>query len=68
MSDLIRLIITSLLEGQSHGVRKARSLDTDTLKRLWDSYDGTATSDEEISGEAVHRVLNERGEGSYCAV
>jgi hypothetical protein len=47
---------------------KVRQLSIEDLKRLWDSYDGLNTSDPDISGEEVHQVLNERGEGLYCAV
>lgn len=50
------------------GLDKCRTLATDQIKALWDSYDGAVTADPEISGEAVHMVLNERGEGAYCAV
>ena len=51
-----------------HGEWKARRMSTEYLKVLWDRYDGVNTADPEISGEAVHLVLNERGEGAYCAV
>jgi hypothetical protein len=51
-----------------YGTDVARTLSTEELKRLWDSYDGIETSDHRISGEAVHLVLNERREGKYCAV
>lgn len=50
------------------GYEKCRAMATDDLKRLWDSYDGAETADPEVSGEAVHLVLNQRGEGIYCAV
>ena len=52
------------------GTAYARTLPTETLKSLWDSYDGSDDSipDKAISGEAIHCVLNERGEGFYCAV
>jgi hypothetical protein len=53
---------------EPYGTHRARKLTTDELKKLWDSYDGIETSDPFISGEAVHMVLNERREGSYCAV
>jgi hypothetical protein len=51
-----------------YGTALARTLSTQELKRLWDSYDGVETADSRISGEAVHLVLNERCEGKYCAV
>lgn len=54
--------------GNRPGYWKARSLTTDALKALWDSYDGIETSDPEIGGEEIHCLLNARGEGSYCAV
>ena len=66
MSDVLRIV--RLPREPMSGVFRARRLSTDALKRLWDSYDGAVTSDPEISGEAVHCVLNERGEGRYCAV
>lgn len=53
---------------EPYGTDKARKLSTIELKALWDSYDGAETADYLISGEAVHLVLNERGEGKYCAV
>lgn len=53
---------------EPYGTPRARKLSTEELKRLWDSYDGADTADDAISGEAVHIVLNERGEGRYCAV
>lgn len=53
-----------------YGTDFARTLSTEKLKELWDKYDGIDTSigDDNISGEAIHLVLNERKEGSYCAV
>ena len=54
----------------------ARAMTTDALKAAWDAFD----ADAERGGrgyywpgtgphvEDVHRVLNERGEGEYCAV
>ena len=53
-----------------YGTKYARTLSTAQLKKLWDKYDGCDDSigDEKISGEAIHIVLNERKEGSYCAV
>lgn len=53
---------------EPYGTHLARKEATDDLKRLWDSYDGAETANPLISGEAVHMVLNERGEGKYCAV
>ena len=51
------------------GLTKARALDVATLRCLWDSFDGVCgTSDPDISIEAVHYVLNEKGDGAYCAV
>jgi hypothetical protein len=47
---------------------RTRRCSTKRLKQLWDQYDGTTTGVPDISGEAVHRILNERGEGDYCAV
>lgn len=46
-----------------------RSLPTENLKALWDSYDGAeVTAYPAINGETVHLVLNERGEGDHCRV
>ena len=39
-----------------------RELATPTLKRMWDSPLGEKWCDE------IHRVMHERGEGSYVAV
>jgi len=55
---------------------RARKLSTEELKAIWDAYDGDAEKgqkgyfwpDDGPHIEEVHRVLNERGEGSYCAV
>ncbi len=53
-----------------YGTEYARTLSTEKLKELWDRYDGSddTIGDDNISGEAIHLVLNERKEGSYCAV
>lgn len=48
-------------------LEQTRSLSTDQLKALWDSWDGHSLQ-QGISGETIHRVLNERGQGLYCAV
>lgn len=54
-----------------------RTLSTEALKSLWDHFDdvpkgqpGYFWPDEENEPhvEDVHMVLNERGEGAYCAV
>lgn len=37
------------------------------LRNLWDRYDG-GNSPGGFSGEAIHIVLNLKGDGSYCAV
>jgi len=37
------------------------------LKLLWDRYDGT-NEPWGFWGEEIHRELNRRGEGLYCAV
>lgn len=51
------------------GTGIARSLTTERLKALWDAWDGCSDTDEPgVSGEAVHWVMNERGEGAYVAV
>lgn len=57
-------------------LRVFRELSTDELKRIWDAFD--ADAEECDAGyfwpqntphiEEVHRLLNERGEGNYCAV
>lgn len=65
-ADLMRQ--SQLERSLPYGTRRARALSTDALKALWDSYDGAETADPEIHGEAVHLVLNERGEGDYCRV
>lgn len=58
------------IQSEFYGTRYARTLTTEKLKALWDLYDGCDRSigDDLISGEAIHTVLNERGEGEYCAV
>lgn len=44
-----------------------RELPLDFLRVLWDLYDG-CNSPLGFSGETIHAVLNERGDGAYCAV
>lgn len=53
-----------------------RKLSTEELKKLWDEFDGDAGPDEPgffwppnapHIGD-VHKLLNERGEGGYCAI
>jgi hypothetical protein len=52
-----------------------RKLPTERLKELWDAFDGDAEENQPgyfwpSDGphiEDVHALLNERGEGSYCA-
>jgi len=77
MSDIAeqfaKLIAKSRMRGKwqpPYGIEYARTLSTDKLKELWDRYDGSddTIGDDNISGEAIHLVLNERKEGSYCAV
>ena len=67
-NDFIAFLNRVRRHGNNPAYWKALKLSTDELKRLWDSYDGIETSDPEIGGEEVHCILNERGEGEYCAV
>ena len=55
---------------EPYGTAYARNMTTEHLKLLWDRYDGSddAIGDDEISGEAIHMVLCERGESSYCCI
>ncbi len=61
---------------QEKRLEEFRNLSTDELKALWDGFDGDAELNQPgyfwpDSGphlEDVHLLLNERGEGSYCAV
>jgi hypothetical protein len=66
-SDLIRRMP---VRQEPHGTITARGMTTTELKAAWDRYDGTDESIgiERLTGEAIHLVLNERGEGQYCAV
>lgn len=70
--DVLRVAAPALLPDLDHepaGAGIARSLTTERLKALWDAWDGSADTDEPgVSGEAVHWVMNERGEGAYVAV
>jgi hypothetical protein len=54
---------------QSHynDLSRLAPMATDDVMRLWDQYDGINEPDG-ISGEAIHEMLNARGQGSYCAV
>lgn len=60
----------------SRGVLQARTMTTDALKAAWDAFDGDVAGDapgafwpsDAPHIEDVHLVLNERGEGVYCAV
>lgn len=54
-------------QGQASALDRARKLTTDQLKAAWDRYDGIDQPGDP-SGEHIHLVLNERGEGAYCAV
>lgn len=44
-----------------------RAAPLEYLRALWDCYDGT-NCPLGYAGECVHAVLNERGDGAYCAV
>jgi hypothetical protein len=46
---------------------RLEAMTTDEVKELWDRYDGTNDPDG-FDGEDIHRELNRRGEGLYCAV
>jgi hypothetical protein len=37
------------------------------VRALWDQYDGTNEPDG-YTGENIHKELNRRGDGRYCAV
>jgi hypothetical protein len=53
-----------------------RKLSTENLKALWDAFDDVPKGqlghfwpgDGSPHVEDVHQILNERGEGAYCAV
>jgi hypothetical protein len=49
--------------------KSARAMTTEQLKVLWGLYDGREgfMSEAEVTGEAVHLVLSERGESDFCA-
>lgn len=47
--------------------RKLREMPTEMIRLLWDLYDG-CNSPLGFAGETIHAVLNERGDGAYCAV
>lgn len=48
---------------------RLRALSTEQLKAAWDAFDDTGENPKDGPDiEDVHRMLNERGEGSYCAV
>lgn len=49
---------------QREGLAK---LSVEQLKALWDQYDGI-NSPGGFWGEEIHRELNQRGAGDYCAV
>lgn len=53
------------------GLVKAEGLSTAELRVLWDSIDDSGsleTADPKVPGETVHFVLNQKGDGAYCAV
>lgn len=56
-----------LQEHHARQLRELRAMPVDRLKQLWDAWDGSGTV-EGYDGEDIHRVLNEKGEGRYCAV
>lgn len=77
MSDIAEQFAKLMAESRTmrkcqppYGTDYARTLSTEKLKELWDKYDGSddTIGDDNISGEAIHLVLNERKEGSYCAI
>ena len=43
-------------------------LDTESLKALWDCEDESIVDATGFALDAIHRELNLRGEGKYCAV
>jgi len=47
---------------------KVLQLSVEELKKLWDSYDGITTSNQEYSVEDVHMALNVLGYVDYCRV
>lgn len=57
---------------QDKHLEMARAMTTDQLKAAWNAFDETCADNHCPRNaphiEDVHRVLNERGEGAYCAV
>lgn len=61
---------------QAARLNEFRKLSTEELKALWDGFDGDAEPgtpgyfwpENAPHIEDVHRLLNERSEGDYCAV
>lgn len=61
---------------QAERLNQFRALSTEQLKAAWDAFDVDAEQCDPgffwpADGphiEDVHRLLNERGEGAYCAV
>ena len=61
---------------QEARLNEFRNLTTEQLKAAWDAFDPDAEPEEDgyfwpVDAphiEDVHRILNERGQGEYCAV
>lgn len=48
-------------------VARCKAMTIEELRALWDLYDGIEDP-KGIAAEAVHAELNQRGDGSYCAI
>lgn len=48
-------------------VAQLREMPIEMLRLLWDLYDG-CNAPLGFAGETIHAVLNELGDGAYCAV
>lgn len=62
LSDVIRYSI------HQAKLRDLRAMSVVELRKLWDSFDEETSFCGEYDCADVHMVLNEKGDGEYCAV
>lgn len=62
-------MLAEWIRSQLHAeqIDRLRTMSRDELRRLWDSFDESSFCGEYYC-EDVHLVMNEKGDGEYCAV
>lgn len=59
--------LRTMTQAHYDDLARLSQMPTAAIRALWDAYDG-CNCPEGISGEAIHEVLNARGDGAYCSV